>query len=75
MLIQHSGSLAGGYREGIDSQHQERGKKTHHLLHRVDLKGERKRCETLIKISPIFHFKIYILWPDLHVDDKSAKMS
>lgn len=26
MLIQHSGSQAGGHREGIDSQHQERKK-------------------------------------------------
>lgn len=42
MLIQHSGILAGGHREGIDSQYREREKKKTLELNRTELRGEAK---------------------------------
>lgn len=62
MLIQHSGSLAGGHREGIDSQHQKRGRgNTPSLaLKKQDQAQMREKkvgdTDALIS-SPIFLFK------------------
>lgn len=81
MLIQHSGSLAGGYREGIHSftaPRKERGKKTPPSL---ALNGMKKRWETLtlwdkkknLILSPIFFLGIYYRI-DSHSDDNAAEM-